>query len=188
MIPMALALPRSEALDREAPAAVMDEAGFHSLYRRTARPLRAYLIRGCGDLATADDLLQEAYLRFLRSGFEGENEEHRKNYLYRIATNLMRDHFRRQRPETDEVPERGGAAGHDREIHLRSDVGGAMIELSPKDRQMLWLAYVEGSSHEEIAQVLGLRKASIRSMLFRARGRLAEKLKTRGLQPGEEAS
>ena len=63
-----------------------------------------------------------------------------------------------------------------------------MEELSPKDRQMLWLAYVEGSSHEEIASALGLRKASIRSMLFRARSRLAEKLKTRGLQPGGEAS
>jgi RNA polymerase sigma-70 factor (ECF subfamily) len=188
MIPMALTLPRPEVLDREAPVVNMDEAAFQSLYRRTARPLRAYLIRGCGDLSLADDLLQEAYLRFLRSGFEGEDADHRKNYLFRIATNLMRDHFRRKRPETNEVPDRGHSPDHDKEVHLRSDVGGAMEELSPKDRQMLWLAYVEGSSHEEIAATLGLRKASIRSMLFRARSRLAEKLKTRGLQPGGEAS
>lgn len=184
---MALSLPRAQMMD-EAAAATMDEAGFHRLYRFTARPLRAYLIRACGDLALADDLLQEAYLRYLRSGFDGEDDDHRKNYLFRIATNAMRDHFRRQRPETDEVPEKDHSPGHDEAVHLRSDVGGAMSELSPNDRQMLWLAYVEGSSHDEIATALGLRSASIRSMLFRARRRLAEKLHTRGLHPGGEAS
>jgi RNA polymerase sigma-70 factor, ECF subfamily len=47
---------------------------------------------------------------------------------------------------------------------------------------MLWLAYVEGSSHREIAAALGLRAASIRSMLFRARRRLADKLRTRNVR------
>jgi RNA polymerase sigma-70 factor (ECF subfamily) len=187
MIPMALSLPRPQVVDTAA-ATIMDETVFGRLYHRTARPLRAYLIRACGDLALADDLLQEAYLRFLRSGFEGEDDDHRKNYLFRIATNAMRDHFRRKRPETDEVPERDDSPGHDDAVHLRSDVGGAMSELSPNDRQMLWLAYVEGSSHEEIATALGLRTASIRSMLFRARQRMAEKLHNKGLHPGGEAS
>ena len=131
-----------------------------------------------------DDLLQEAYLRYLRSGFEGEDEDHRKNYLYKIATNLLRDHFRRKRSETDEVPERDDRPGHDRAVHMKSDVGSAMSELSPRDRQMLWLAYVEGSSHTEIAAALGLRTASIRSMLFRARQRLATRLASKGLHPG----
>ena len=188
MISMALSLPRTQATDFPGRAVTMDEAAFNNLYHRTARPLRAYLVRSCGDLSLADDLLQEAYLRMLRSGFEGEDDDHRKNYLYRIATNLMRDHFRRKRPQTDEVPERDPAPGHDAAIHLRSDVGGAMAELSPRDRQMLWLAYVEGASHREIAKALGLRAASIRSMLFRARQRLAEQLKDRGLRPQEEVS
>jgi len=185
---MALSLHGTLVADSVVPAVVMDEAAFRRLYQRTARSLRAYLIRGCGDLALADDLLQEAYLRYLRSGFEGEDDDHRKNYLFRIATNAMRDHFRRKRPETDEVPERDDAPRHDTEVHLRSDVGNAMAELSATDRQMLWLAYVEGGSHDEIAAALGLRAASIRSMLFRARRRLAEKLRDRGLGPGGEMS
>lgn len=185
---MVLSLPRTQAANPAVRAITMDEAVFRRLYQRTAQPLRAYLIRACGDRSLADDLLQESYLRFLRSGFEGEDDDHRKNYLFRIATNAMRDHFRRKRPETEEVPERDPAPGHDHEVHLRSDVGSAMSELSMKDRQMLWLAYVEGSSHEEIAAALKLRTASIRSMLFRARQRLAEKLHSRGLQPGGEAS
>lgn len=188
MISMALSLTGTQVGERPARLATMDEAAFRHLYQRTARPLRAYLARCCGDVSLADDLLQEAYLRLLRSGFEGEDDDHRKNYLYRIATNLMRDHFRRKRPETDQVPEIDDTPGHDEMVHLRSDVGLAMAELSPRDRQMLWLAYVEGASHQEIGKVLGLRTASIRSMLFRARQRMAEQLKTRGLRPREEVS
>jgi RNA polymerase sigma factor (sigma-70 family) len=134
MISMALSLPRMQAADLVGRAVTMDEAAFRHLYDRTARPLRAYLMRSCGDLALADDLLQEAYLRMLRSGFEGEDDDHRKNYLYRIATNLLRDHFRRKRPETDEVPERDESPGHDEAVHLRSDVGGAMACGSPMSR------------------------------------------------------
>lgn len=185
---MAFSLPQTHAVDPAAQAVTMDEAAFRHLYHRTARPLRAYLMRAGGDAALADDLLQEAYLRMLRSGFEGEDDDHRKNYLYRIATNLLRDHFRRKRPETHEVPERDDAPVHDTAMHLKSDVGRAMAELSIRDRQMLWLAYVEGSSHVEIAKALGLRAASIRSMLFRARQRLAKELQTRGLRPEGESS
>ena len=188
MFPMALPLPRTQATDLPGRVATMDEAAFHHFYQRTARSLRAYLLRSCGDLALADDLFQEAYLRMLRSGFEGEDDDHRKNYLFRIATNLLRDHFRRLKPDSDQVPERDQSPSHDEAVHLRSDMGLAMAELSLRDRQMLWLAYVEGASHEEIAKALGLRAASIRSMLFRARQRMAEQLKTRGLRPREEAS
>ncbi|MCG6949824.1 MAG: RNA polymerase sigma factor [Acidobacteria bacterium] len=185
---MALSLSQTPAAEVAGRPTTMDEAAFRHLYRRTARPLRGYLMRGCGNLALADDLLQETYLRMLRSGFEGENDEHRKNYLYRIATNLLRDHFRRAKPETDDIPERDDSRGHAEEIHLRSDVGGAMAQLAPRDRQMLWLAYVEGASHQEIASTLGLRAASIRSMLFRARQRLATQLQARGLRPDLEGS
>lgn len=188
MVTMALPLGRAEAADLRGRAVAMDEASFHDLYQRTARPLRAYLMRSCGDLALTDDLLQEAYLRMLRSGFEGEDFDHRKNYLYRIATNLLRDHFRRSKPISHEVPERGVATDDEKAVHMRSDVGGAMAKLAPRDRQMLWLAYVEGATHREIARVLGLRSASIRSMLFRARQRLAGQLQARGLRPDLEDS
>jgi RNA polymerase sigma-70 factor (ECF subfamily) len=187
MISMALSLPTEEAVARSPPAVTMDEAVFRCLYQRTASPLRAYLLRAGGSAALADDLLQESYLRFLRSGFEGESEQHRRNYLFRIATNLLRDHFRRSRPEVDEIPEPEGNPSHDEAVLLRSDVGRAMAGLAPRDRQMLWLAYVEGASHREIADVLGLRSASIRSMLSRARHRLAARLHAMGFRPRGDA-
>ena len=83
----------------------LDEAEFEAFYERTAGPLRGYLLRACGDVTLAADLAQEAYYRLLRSDFEAEDERHRKNYLFRIATNLLKDHHRRQRPQVEVLPE-----------------------------------------------------------------------------------
>ncbi|PYV27795.1 MAG: hypothetical protein DMG24_03755 [Acidobacteria bacterium] len=73
----------------------MDEDSFRVFYDRTARPLWSYLARLLGDTTAADDLLQETYYRFLRARLPEMDEAYRKNYLFRIATNLMRDHWRR---------------------------------------------------------------------------------------------
>jgi RNA polymerase sigma-70 factor (ECF subfamily) len=185
MISMALALPRVQETDLPNQVPTMDEAAFHHLYEHTVRSLRAYLVRSCGNLELADDLLQESYLRMLRSGFEGQSDEHRRRYLFRIATNLVRDHFRRLRPQTLEISDRDVQGGDAEAAHLRWDVGAAMAELGVRDRQMLWLAHVEGASHREVAEILGVRPASVRSMLFRARRRLAEALRSRGFGPAD---
>jgi RNA polymerase sigma-70 factor (ECF subfamily) len=49
-----------------------------------------------------------------------------------------------------------------------------------RDRELLWLAYAQGSSHREIADSLGLKTASIKLLLFRARRRLAKLLRGHG--------
>jgi len=72
----------------------MDEDAFRAFYDRTARSVWLYLSRLTGDPAAADDLLQEAYYRFLRVERPYASEAHRKNYLYRIATNLAHDRRR----------------------------------------------------------------------------------------------
>ena len=55
----------------------------------------------------------------------------------------------------------------------RLDLARAMDQMKPRERSLLWLAYAQGCSHEEIAEVLGLKKASLKAFLFRARQRLA---------------
>jgi RNA polymerase sigma-70 factor (ECF subfamily) len=55
----------------------------------------------------------------------------------------------------------------------RTDLARAMARLKPRERDLLWLAYALGSSHQEIAASLGLKPASIKLLLFRARHKLA---------------
>ncbi len=175
----------SEEIAGETPLS-MDEAAFRSFYARTARSLRGYLHVATRDPDLADDLLQEAYLRFLRAGLPEMEEAHRKNYLFRIATNLVRDRFRRSDPAPAPLSGTEGEAGAGTEdrIHLRSDLARTLQELKPRERDLLWLAYVEGSKHAEIADALGLKSQSIRPMLFRARRKLAGLLRKRGVMPG----
>jgi RNA polymerase sigma-70 factor (ECF subfamily) len=158
-------------------ALAMTEEAFRSFYDRTSRSLWGYLARLTGDPAMADDLLQDTYYRFLRAAGSHESEAHRRNSLFKIATNLARDAARRRRvmpffvgDHADEIPSREDVAGR---VQRTTDVGRALEAMKPRDRAMLWLAYAEGSSHQEIATVLGVKTASVKLLLFRARRRLA---------------
>ena len=169
----------------------MDEDAFRSFYDRTARPVWAYLSRTTGDNRLADDLLQEAYYQFLRAGTTFDDETHRRQYLFRIAVNLVHDHRRRRRfdrlPTADErnhPQSQSGEEAADRAAD-RIDLSRAMARLTPRERDLLWLAYAQGSSHVEIAASLGLRTTSVKSLLFRARRHLAALL-GRGAGPGWE--
>ena len=166
----------------------MDEDAFRLFYERTARPVWAYLSRMSGDPRLADDLLQEAYYRFLRANASHQSDAHRRNYLFRIATNLVRD--MRRRPRVDEARLVGDAEETDHADPQSADVANgavrrldlarSMARLKPRERDLLWLAYAQGSSHKEIAETLGLKAASIKLLLFRARRRLAGLLRGGG--------
>ena len=173
----------TEAREVESGLSVMGEDEFRAFYERTARPLWSYLSRITGNPHEADDVLQEAYYRFYRAGARHENEAHRRNSLFQIATNLVRDAARRAKHRVD-VPiddddtaaaslPRSTAPVPDRQATIRTDLARGMKQLEPVQREMLWLAYAQGASHEEIAEILGLRAVSIRTLLLRARRKLA---------------
>jgi RNA polymerase sigma-70 factor, ECF subfamily len=166
----------------------MDEESFRTFYDRTARSLWSYLYRSSSNAALADDVMQESYYRFLRARFTEMDQEYMKNYLFRIATNLLRDHWRHAKVEPQASSQREDdhtaqmssvtAAGN---TPVPSDVIRILQNLKPRERELLWLAYVEGSSHREIAQTVGLKEQSIRSLLFRARNKLAMLLRQHGV-------
>lgn len=162
----------------------MDEQAFRTFYERTARPLWSYLARLTGDRALAEDLVQESYYRFLRASLKFDDQAYQKNFLFRIGTNLARDHWRRTpRGERVDVEATESLPAQDRtaeRVQQSSDLGRALASLKPRERELLWLAYVEGSTHDEIAEVCGLRSKSIRLLLFRARRKLAALLGSGG--------
>jgi len=166
-----LAAPSWRALADSGPR--VDEPAFRALYERTSRPLFRYLLGVARRPDVAEDLLQEAYCRFLTADVPEMDERQATSYLFRIATNLMRDRWRQVKE--DSMPEtEAEAASPASPLDRRLGVRQAFARLKPRERQLLWLAYVEGSNHQEIASCTGLRAGSIRMLLFRARHRLAE--------------
>jgi RNA polymerase sigma-70 factor (ECF subfamily) len=160
---------------------VMDDEEFRAFYERTARPLWSYLSRITGSRQEADDVLQEAYYRFFRAAASYESESHRRNSLFRIATNVVRDAARRSKHHED-VPLEDDSSHSQlpahtalpaRQAEIRTDLGRALERLEPLQRELLWLAYAQGESHEQIAEILGLRAVSIRTLLLRARRKVA---------------
>ena len=158
---------------------LLTEGEFEAFHARTSQPLWAYLRRISGDPAQADDVLQESYLRLLRHPPSPDRDEReRKAYLFQIATNLMRDRWRARERERSALerllslwPSRPGQSEG-----LSLDMEAALDRLQPRDRAILWLAYVEGYDHREIAKVLGLQEGSVRVILFRARNKLEKEL------------
>ena len=178
-------LERLGAFDEAERTFQMTEEAFRVFYEQTARSLWLYLARLTGDHRLADDLLQEAYYRFLRVRSSFESDDHRRHYLFRIATNLVHDHRRRVRvSEASAAAAEASSARPDPADRLarRIDLSRAMRQLKPRERSLLWLAYAQGWSHEEIAATLGLKTASLKSLLHRARRRLAALL----VAPAEE--
>jgi RNA polymerase sigma-70 factor, ECF subfamily len=159
-----LAMARPERLS-------MTESEFREFYALTAGPVKAYLARTTGNAAAADDLLQESYYRFLRAELPEMDRAGQKNYLFRIATNLVRDHFRRKR--RPEVPIAGHGGAQTPSADAAADVHKALAGIEPRERELVWLAYVEGASHREIASITGLKESSIRPLLYRVRQKLA---------------
>jgi RNA polymerase sigma-70 factor (ECF subfamily) len=152
----------------------MDEEAFRAIYDGTAKPLWAYLARLSGRPDVANDLLQETYCRFLTAQLRNMELAQAKPYLFRIATNLLNDRWRKGEETTWSEAEE---MGFERDLDTQIDVHYLMQQLKPRERQLLWLAYVEGMTHSEIAKSTGLHSMSIRILLFRARQRAAELLR-----------
>ena len=182
----------------------MTDDEFERFYDETAGPLHAYLTRIGGEEWLADDLLQSAYVRVLRARDVPGDHRPRRVYLFRVATNLLRDEWRRrgaERRRGDMLV--GGTAssvavgswGFDRPVaaeaaslESRLEVKKALSEVTPRDRELLWLAYALGMSHGEIAEVAGVEAASVRVLLQRARRRFVAVVDRYAAGSGEDGS
>ena len=164
-------------------AQAMDQARFRAFYQKTAPTLRAYICRSCGSVDLADDILQDAFLRFLNAAPAEMDEPQMRSYLYRTAESLIADHWRRwkreQRWEVDALFQKEAPPDRD----MADDMTRAFRQLKPDHRSLLWLAYVEGFDHREIAAARGVGEKSVRVLLFRARKALADILQRAGLGP-----
>jgi len=150
----------------------MEDRLFETIYEHTARPLWAYIARMTDDAPAADDILQETYLRFLRSSSRPSDAVEAKRLIYTIATNLVYDRFRKlkRRGETDIAEtELETSCNVESEVEMMQ----VFSRLKEQERVLLWLAYVEGYDHVQIARIANVSRLSVKVLLFRARKKLA---------------
>lgn len=162
---------------------------WEKFYERYSRSFWFYIYKICGNEQTADDIFQESFYKFLKAKISIQNEKHMKAYLYRIAYRLILDRIRRAKVEKKAFEEGQQAymsnmqkEGPQSEIHFSLDMEKTFKRLKPKERMLLWLAYVEEYSHEEIAEMTETKENSLKVQLFRAREKLARILKAQELQ------
>lgn len=167
---------------------------WEKFYTNHSRSFWFYIYKICGDEHLADDIYQESFVKFLKAKPNIENETHLKVYLYRIAFHLIVDKKRRIKVEKKSFEEK--VHTYERDMHdarqescvlLSMEMKKTFKRLKPKQRMLLWLAYVEGYSYSEIAEMTNTKKNSLKVQLFRAREKMAtllrEKEKTGEIEP-----
>jgi RNA polymerase sigma-70 factor (ECF subfamily) len=150
---------------------VAEYVQFACFYATNQARLWAYLRRLGADPSQAQDIAQDAFMRWMESPAASWPAERARPYLFAIASNLLTDAWRRRRYEVSWDDELHGESTE--EANLVAIPQAAWRVLSRRQRQMLWLAYAEQFNHQEIASVCGVAVASVRVLLARARARLA---------------
>jgi RNA polymerase sigma-70 factor (ECF subfamily) len=161
--------------------APLKELDFGRFYERTARPLWSYVYRVTRRAADADDIVQDAFCRLLRADVGGLDDDELRRYVFRIAGNLMTDRWRRAERETSWLARLRGASHEKPDALPVEPMARELAALAPRDRALLWLAYVEEQNHQEIAGALGLARGSVKVLLSRARARLRRLLVAKGM-------
>jgi RNA polymerase sigma-70 factor, ECF subfamily len=156
-----------------------DVAAFRPIVDHTRAPLYRLAARLMGNLADAEDALQEAYANAFRALGEGRYDARSKleTWLYRIVTNACIDLLRKRRESPDEgthEPRFDGLVRAEARVALR-ELDALLAGLQPLDRAALVLVTVEGLSAKEAAEALECSEGSLEQRLVRARAELRAK-------------
>ena len=155
-------------------------AGVHELpclmaaWHAHERQLRGWLIQHVEDHATAQDLLQDVFMKALRQGKGFCDIDNARAWLYEVTRNTVTDHMRRRR-EWVELPDDLPAVPDDpvpAVDSLASCLPRVLGELSEEDRDAITECDLNGMSQEAYAKKLGLSLPGAKSRIQRARKRL----------------
>jgi RNA polymerase sigma-70 factor, ECF subfamily len=151
-----------------------DRAAFAALVKRYQQPVGSYLWRLTRDPELALDLTQDTFVRAYRSIGTTPGSLVLRPWLFRIATNLAYDYFRRQR-RFARLPigmfHRPAAQDEPSNIEERELVQRALARLDPRDRAVLLLCAVEQLSYREVAAITGCGPEAVRKQFTRAKER-----------------
>lgn len=156
------------------------------LFAENYPKLAGWVRRLVDDDDTAHEIASEAFVRLLSRWTKPSNLDSPQSYLYMIATNLVRDHWRKMERERRAM--RAVTSGGDLEPTSDPaqdvDVRALIQGLPPRLREPFLLHYYAGFGIREIAVLLKRPDGTIKADLYHARAKLKEALEARG--PGSE--
>ncbi|MDF1811227.1 MAG: RNA polymerase sigma factor [Verrucomicrobiales bacterium] len=161
-----------------------DDDALTQIIQRWQAPITAFLYRTVGDYETALDLSQEVFVRLYRNRKAYKQGHKFSSYLYMIASNLAKNHFRwkSRHPESvlDIDANETGSEGNPRLTLEKSEEGEqlrqALLEIPDKLRIPTVLFYFDDLSQPEIARILKCSRKSVETRIYRAKQLLKSSL------------
>jgi RNA polymerase sigma-70 factor, ECF subfamily len=151
-----------------------DQDALVKIYDMLSDPLFAYAFKHVGKAQVAEDLVAETFRRFLSSLERGGGpKNHLKAYLYRILHNLITDFYRREPPPTLELEEElledkgPGPASLVAEEQDVQQVRRSLRLLTPDQRQVVTLKFLEGWTTQEIAHAMDKSLGAVKALQHR---------------------
>jgi RNA polymerase sigma factor (sigma-70 family) len=177
-------IPLAEARSLVAKARAGDLEALEHLYRAYEAGVYALARRLTKTAEDAEDVLQETFLEVYRSLGTWRGDGSLWGWIRTIAANKALMHYRREKVrETDVLDEELGVGARDgADVPLRLDLESALERLPERSRLVVWLHDVEGFTHEEIAEQMGMTASFSKSQLARAHQKLRAWLGAGALQ------
>lgn len=151
-----------------------DEQALCEVYDLYSPGIYRYAVRLLGDSDLAEDCVSETFSRFLYALKQGHGpRQYLQAYLYRVAHNWITDYYRRQAPVTTEIdPDyyEDDAPDPEEKIEtlLNSEaVRRALAELTPEQRQVIVLKYLEDWQNKEIAEAIDKPVGAVKALQHR---------------------
>jgi RNA polymerase sigma-70 factor (ECF subfamily) len=158
-----------------------DRHAFATLVRQHQSATRLFLRRLTrGDVALADDLAQETFLRAYRNLHAYRGEARFSSWLFRIAHRLFlsemrKTHRRHPHVDVDHIPQPANVVEH--RVDLKHDLDRALLDLSDDERAAILLCYQHDLSHEEASQVLDYPVGTVKTHIARGKSKIGKRLK-----------
>jgi len=161
-----------------------DMQAFAALYERFGRPCFSLALRMLGQRQSAEDLVQEVFLKMIDTIRSYRGDAPFGAWLKRLTVNACIDHLRRQRGGSEDGAEAQLAhlAGDSGETSTMVDAWSLLARLPPRARAVLVLHEFEGYTHSELAELFGQSESYSKSILARALGRLNALVTARPLE------
>ncbi len=165
-----------------------DAEAFESLVRTHADKVYAHALRFFGEPQSAEDVVQEVFIKVYRSIDTYDGRAAFTTWLFRVTRNVCLDMFRRgaKRPIPVDPVDLAGARttpDHAQQIIDMTAVEQAMRALQPEDREALGAVTLFDLSYAEAAQALDVPVGTVKSRVFRARRMLVGLLEESGGEP-----